>query len=514
MPNRKEIFALLLCLVIGFALRFYTIDRKSLWIDEIHTLNDSRDDFRAQMKFYGENPTYLHPPLFFMLTHVFYPFTKPERDLRIIPLIFGTLSVLMIYFLSRSFSPNIALPCTISLTFMTYHISLSQDGRSYSLLMFVGMTGLYFLMNYLKVQKKIYLFFVSLCFAILFYTSYSSIPFIIFSQTFWLYQTKEAHKKPELTSCFILNGVILILCLPWIFFIAFHYNGKGLLDPMSSQATGSFGNILYGIFNDWAPHAPLTIISLMLFMLFPFVSKNIKNVLILLTVCFAPIGGIYLFCHLFSIKHFFNSRYFINLLPCFLITIYLSLDSVEMRFKQLKRFFSLKHIFVVLFVVSNVIIFPLYYRSEKQDFRHLVAFLGDHLHDKDKIFVRSFAYIPGILHYFSLNPKSRHYHIPYRWDSSGKALEFRIPLISQNKAFTIYYSNTCCAQYITGESRLWIIVGKEAAQEIKKSSACVFKGYFDGSVSSFRIFPSDASMYLFLCDNQSHSEKELNLPIE
>jgi hypothetical protein len=234
----------------------------------------------------------------------------------------------------------------------------------------------------------------------------------------------------------------------------------------------------------------------------------------LLTVCFAPIGGIYLFCHLFSIKHFFNSRYFINLLPCFLITIYLSLDSIETRFKQLKRFVSLKHIFVVLFVVSNVIIFPLYYRSEKQDFRHLAGFLGDHLHDKDKIFVGSLAYIPGILHYFSLNPKSRHYHIPYQWDSSGKALEFRIPLISQNRAFTIYSSNTCCAQYITGESRLWIIVGKEAAQEIKKSSNCVFKGYFNGSVSNFRIFPSDASMYLFLCDNQSHSEKELNLPIE
>jgi len=145
----KEILILILCVLIGFALRLYTFDQKSLWMDEIYTFDDSRDDFNGQLRFYGENPTFLHPPLFFILTHLFYPFPKPERDLRIIPLIFGTLSILMIFFLSRSFSPAVALPCTLSLTFMAYHISLSQDGRSYSLLMFFGMMGLYFFMKHL-----------------------------------------------------------------------------------------------------------------------------------------------------------------------------------------------------------------------------------------------------------------------------------------------------------------------------------------------------------------------------
>ncbi len=101
----KEILLLLFCLLMGFALRFYTFDQKSLWIDEIHTFNDSRDGIQNQLKYYKENPTYLHPPLFFVLTHSFYPFTKPERDLRIIPLILGILSIPMIYLLSRQFSP-------------------------------------------------------------------------------------------------------------------------------------------------------------------------------------------------------------------------------------------------------------------------------------------------------------------------------------------------------------------------------------------------------------------------
>ncbi len=151
--KKKEIILLLLCLLIGLALRFYTFDQKSLWMDEIHTFNDSRYGFKDQLKFYQENPHYLHPPLFFILTHLFYPFTKPERDLRIIPLIFGTLSIIMIYFLARLFSPRIAFPCAFSLAFMAYHISISQDGRSYALLMFLGLTGLYFFVKHLQTSK-------------------------------------------------------------------------------------------------------------------------------------------------------------------------------------------------------------------------------------------------------------------------------------------------------------------------------------------------------------------------
>ena len=106
--NHRELIILIICLLIGLALRYYTFDRKSLWLDEIYTYNDARYGLKDQLKFYQEKPDYLHPPLFFILTHFFYPTAKPERDLRIIPLIFGTLSIPMIYLLSRSFSPSIA----------------------------------------------------------------------------------------------------------------------------------------------------------------------------------------------------------------------------------------------------------------------------------------------------------------------------------------------------------------------------------------------------------------------
>ncbi|MDI7258310.1 MAG: glycosyltransferase family 39 protein [Thermodesulfobacteriota bacterium] len=511
--KRKEIFILLLCLLIGFALRLYTFDQKSLWIDEVHTFNDSRDGMIEQIKFYKENPAYLHPPLFFILTHLFYPFPKPERDLRIIPLIFGILSIPMFYLLAKSFSPGIALPCTLSLTFMTYHISLSQDGRSYSLLMFLGMTGLYFFLKHLKTSKNRYLILVALLFAVLFHTSYSSIPFIALSQILWFYLPNEESKKPTLSSFLTLNGLILLFCLPWILFVVANYKGQPIMDPLHGDP-GSFFNIFSGVILDWVLHLPLMIISIILLILFPFFTKYKKNALILLTVFILPIGGLYLYCKLLNITHFVTSRYFVNFLPLFFITIFISLDAIEMRFERLRKLLRLKLAFLIFLIASNLIILPHYYSSEKQDFRGLANYLKGQLREGDKIFVQSIAYIPGILHYFRIIPKGRHYFIPFELKDSRTQIEFKKPFLFENKTYTIYSSNICCDHYVADGNRLWIVYGKPSAQEFKKNSPSVLKGYFDGSFASFRRFPSDASMYLFLLDPKSPDEKGIDMPIE
>ncbi len=510
--NSKKLIMLVFCLVIGFGLRFYNFDQKSFWVDEVHTFNDSRDDLKGQIKFYQENPSYLHPPLFFVLTHQFYPFTKPERDLRILPLIFGTLSIPMLYLLARSFSPSIALPCALSLTFMTYHISLSQEGRSYSLLMFLGMAALYFFMKHLTTSKRRYLIPAALFFSTLFYTSYSSIPFVVLSQVLWFYRPSEEAKRPALSSFFILNGLIFLFCLPWIIFLAAHYTGQTMMDPLHTENPGSFGYILYGVLHDWVPHAPLMIVSALLLILFPIFSKFRKNALILFAVFVLPIGGLYSFCKLLHVTHFVTSRYFINFLPLFFIALFSSLDAMEMRFEKLRRFLRLRFLFVILFIASNLIILPLYYRSEKQDFKGLVAYLKSHLREGDKIFSAEVAYFPPILHYFGAYPEGRHHIVPF-WKVSGE-IEHGKSFIYKNRKFTIYHSKICCSHHVADGSRLWIIVGKSNARKLKANTPTVFKGYFDGSFLNYNRFPTDASIYLFLWDPSSPEEKGIDMSIE
>jgi hypothetical protein len=511
--NQKEILLLVLCLLVGFALRFYTFDQKSLWMDEIYTFEDSRDDFGDQLRYYADNPTFLHPPLFFVLTHLFYPFPKPERDLRIIPLIFGTLSILMIYFLSRSFSTAIAVPSTLCLTFMAYHISLSQDGRSYSMLMFLGMMGLYFFMKHLKTSKKVYLVFVALSYAILFHASYSSIPFIVLSQILWLYQTDEERKYPLLSSFLILNGLIVVFCIPWIIFLALHYKGQPVTDLRNILDPLSFWSILYGVFHDWVPYAPLILTSTVLLIFFPFFSKNRRNALVLLSVFILPIGGLYLYCRLLNITHFVTSRYFISFLPLFFITIFLSLHALEAKFEILEKSARLKFLFVILLIASNLVILPFYYRSEKQDYRGLVTYLKGQLQEGDKIIVGNTLYISVMLHYFGIYPEGRHYVIP-AWKVSEKEFEHRVTLIYKDIKFTIAYSKSYWFKYLTDGSRVWIVADKTNAKIVIKKIPCPLKGYFDGSFLNMRRFPTDASLYLFLWDPKSPNEKGIDVLIE
>jgi len=170
-------------------------------------------------------------------------------------------------------------------------------------------------------------------------------------------------------------------------------------------------------------------------------------------------------------------------------------------------------LFVILFIVSNIILLPFYYRSEKQDFRGLVAYLNEYLRDKDKIIVANSSDIVGILHYFKVYPEGRHYFLPTRRVSENE-IESRISLNSQDREFLISHSRTYWNQYLVEENRVWLVVGKIDASKFKVNSQFLLKGYFDGSFLNCTRFPDDASMYLFLWDPKSPQEKGIDMPIE
>jgi hypothetical protein len=285
------------------------------------------------------------------------------------------------------------------------------------------------------------------------------------------------------------------------------------MDPYQIRASIFLGDIVLGVLHDWAPHLPLLVASVLVLALFPFVSRNTKNSLILLAILFFPVIGIYLFCKLLNVYHFITARYFVNFLPVFFSALYLSLDAMEARLLKLRRVIRLKLIFTVLFVVSNLMTLPVYYRSEKQDTRGLVTYLKNHLQDRDKIFIGSLGYIPGILHYFGSFANDR-FVIDLRPGEFGRGIEFKLSFIYQNKILRLYQSHDCCSRYTDDGSRLWIIADKGMARNMMKQSPCVLKGYFDASFMNYNRFPTDASMYLFLWDPKSPEEKGIEIPID
>jgi hypothetical protein len=282
---------------------------------------------------------------------------------------------------------------------------------------------------------------------------------------------------------------------------------RNVQDPLS------FWNVIYGVLHDWVPYAPLMITSMILLILYPLFSKNKKNALVLLSAFVLPIGGLYLYCRLLNITHFVTSKYFIGFLPLLFISIFLSLNAVEAKFETLKKFLRLKFLFIILLILSNLLILPLYYRSEKQDYRGLVTYLKSQLQQGDKIIVGNESYFPVMLHYFGVYPEGRHYVVP-AWKVSEKEFEHRMTLIYQEIKFSIIYSKSYWFRYLTDGSRLWIVADKKNARIIKEKIPCPLKGYFDGTFFSMSRFLTDASIYLFLWDPNSPNEKGMDMPIE
>jgi hypothetical protein len=174
----------------------------------------------------------------------------------------------------------------------------------------------------------------------------------------------------------------------------------------------------------------------------------------------------------------------------------------------------LKYLFVILFLVSNLLTLPLYYRSEKQDFRGLANYLKYQIQDGDKIFVGTEYYIPGILHYLGVYPTGRLYSFK-TLKVSGEEVEYNVPLIIEGKKFTIFHSKRDWGHTLREGKRLWILVSnKRIVKELRKTPTLVLKGYFDGSALNLDRFPTDASLYLFLWDPFSPKERGIDMPIE
>jgi hypothetical protein len=285
------------------------------------------------------------------------------------------------------------------------------------------------------------------------------------------------------------------------------------MDPTHKEDPGPLWSLLYGVLHDWVPFIPLMITSTALLILFPIFTKQRRNSLVLLAVLLSPMVGLWLYCKWFNVTHFITSRYFITFVPLFLVSLFLSLLAIEFRFQGVKRYFRLRFLFLFLFIASNLVILPSYYRYQKQDYRGVVAYLKEHIRDGDRLFTETEAHFPGILHYFGVYPKGRH-HVAKSWNDSENKTAYKISFVFQNKNITMFSSKTCCSQYVNDGSRLWIIVGKWTAQKLKDNSPCVLKGYFDGSFLNFTRFPVDASIYLFLLDPKSPGEKGIDMPIE
>jgi len=223
--DRKRFgLALLLIVLLAFLLRLYRLDQQGLWYDEgfsVYLARMSLGEITAR------TASDIHPPLFYYLLHLWLgPFGDSEFALRFFSLIFGLLTIPLIYALGRRLlGTTSGLLAASLLAISPLYLWYSQEARMYTLVTFLCLAtsylllrglaegskgaliwGLYVLINVLAVYSHFYAFFI-----------------LTFHLIFLLAWWAVKRKGDRLLAGLLSQGVVALAYLPWSGFVLRRY---------------------------------------------------------------------------------------------------------------------------------------------------------------------------------------------------------------------------------------------------------------------------------------------------
>lgn len=248
---------LVLVLSLSFILRLYNIRAESLYLDEIYSLERSKLE---------PNMIYevSYRPLYFFLLHYWMKiFGTSVMALRIPAMLFGTLSVFILYKTARLlFDENIAALSALLLAISEFHIWQSQEVRMYSMLAFFAALSVYFFLVLINKKRSWPIAIGYLLSSILLLFTHPFGVFILLVQNTFFF-TLYIHEGSDLVSS--LKGWILLQILLFISFIPLLSGYLGMASGIQSGqglswlSKPTIGTVLL-VFNEYSGHILLFIL--------------------------------------------------------------------------------------------------------------------------------------------------------------------------------------------------------------------------------------------------------------
>lgn len=197
-----------LVILLGFILRLIHLDQ-SLWLDEATQVILSQDSLKIIFLSHGAD---FHPPLSYVLMHFWIIFGTSEIWLRLLSVIFGILTIWVIYkFSTDVFNKKVGILSALFLSIAPYHIYYSQEARMYSEATFFAALSMYYFYKSIQKGKFIDSLVYVLSSVALIYTHYDGF-FLIFSQLVYILIFKR-----NLMIRFLKRVIfIIIIWLPWL----------------------------------------------------------------------------------------------------------------------------------------------------------------------------------------------------------------------------------------------------------------------------------------------------------
>lgn len=407
----KQNYILTLILVVAAILRFYHIDYQSVWLDEIHTINEA-DPNKTISEMYSElliaEP---HPPLYFLLAHfAFIIFGYTTMVLRVLSVFIGLAGIFGMYALGKEiFNKKVGLFAAILITVNYFHLNYSQDGRMYALLFLTTIFSFLFLVRFIKKPSiktgLLYGFFS----ALMIYSHFFAL-FALCSQylilLYFVVMPFNISRKKFFYYCLISGISTLILYLPTYELFLKTSEMKSIWIQMPTL------DAYTQIFKDFFGQSEIVLWFILLLLLIFFIQLFKENdsekfyldpnkdklvFSFILTFGWIMVTLILPLIRTYLSLPMLINRYFINILPAVIIIVAIALFYIKNRTIQ----YSILSI-IVIFSLTDIIIVKDYYRKvSKTQFREVTQFIIDNNKKKDPVYTSLGWYFP----YFLKNDK-------------------------------------------------------------------------------------------------------------
>jgi mannosyltransferase len=375
---------IVLILILGAILRLYGLTNQSLWVDELHTMNEADPDIAWGLLFDYLKCCDQHPPLYFIIQRLsFSAFGHTELVARLFSALCGITSIWAIYLLGKELlNQRLGILASLLMCVNFFNVDYSQEARGYILALLMSVFSyLYFVKTIRNFQRKDS-FLYALFSLLLLYTHYYSL-FVVASQglvvLILFFGQKE--ERPKIIKMFGVAGLIILIGYsPWIpFMLAMSKMNTFWIREVPDDFAITY---FYDYFGNYPPLSPFLILLLTFFLLQVMNQKNltldkIKESPILLTflVFFCGVVITYFIPYLRSVTvvpMLFN-RYTIVILPAFIIVIAFSFLLISNRLTQ--------YLLIVTFIVlslTDLLIVKKYYskRSRKTQFREMTQYIS------------------------------------------------------------------------------------------------------------------------------------------
>lgn len=378
---------LIVILLIGAFLRFYHLDFQSLWLDEIHTLNEANPEY-TWTEFHEllmlADP---HPPMYFAILKVLFGlFGYKIAILRVFSAILGVVGIYGIYLLGKEIKDKkLGLISAALLAVNYYHIYYSQEARMYVMLFLFTVLSFYRLIVLVKKPTLKNAIWYGILTGLLMQSHFFAF-FVLASQffilLFFLYKTEKTGRIAFFYKLIISSGIIVAMFLPALkIFIKTTEIKSFWIQPTTFE---TIKQIFKDFFFDYDPLLIITGITTALCLFFIFKDKNeneekkwILGIIIpwLILVLLIPIIRSYLSVPMII------SRYFITILPPVIL-----LSSVGI-YKLKKEWLQIIIVASIMVISVHMLFFKRNYYEEiaKTQFREITNHIKELNNSNDDV---------------------------------------------------------------------------------------------------------------------------------